>query len=173
MYTENKSEPILEAYDPFVLPVQFMGFASYQGASVEFLFNCTSDKTTVDTSSNDIQKQPVETPINDLSRVPLDGMNSNSPFQHLRMRSIYFQTKFHFLALVKKCETEETWELDYNKFHELATFKNSQADGYAFKLNFFVHGQKEVHILLSSTEKPNIEKDSAYEIGKCVQSLIT
>lgn len=69
--------------------------------------------------------------------------------------------------LVKKCQTEETWELEYNKFHELKNFKNSQADGYLFKLNFFVYGQKEVNILLSSTEKPNIEKESAYQIGNC------
>lgn len=67
---------------------------------------------------------------------------------------------------MKKCETEETWELEYNKFHELKSFKNSQADGYLFKLNFFVHGEKEAHILLSSIENPNIEKNSAYEIGK-------
>lgn len=67
---------------------------------------------------------------------------------------------------MKKCDTEETWELEYQKFHELKSFKYSQADGYLFKLNFFVHGEKEVHILLSSIEKPNIEKDAAYEIGK-------
>lgn len=69
-------------------------------------------------------------------------------------------------ALVSKCQTEETWELQYNKFHELKSLKNSQVDGYLFKLNFFIFGEKEVHILLSSTEKPNIETESAYEIGK-------
>lgn len=74
-------------------------------------------------------------------------------------------SNFEFAALAGKCTVEETWELEYNKFHELKSFKNSQADGYLFKLNFFVHGKKEVHILLSATEKPNIEKESAYEIG--------
>lgn len=69
-------------------------------------------------------------------------------------------------ALVSKCQTEETWELEYNNFHELKSFKNSQADGYKFKLNFFVYGEKEVHILLSATEKPVIVRDSAYEIGE-------
>lgn len=73
--------------------------------------------------------------------------------------------EFFLTVLVKKCETEETWELEYNKFHELKSLKNSQADGYVFKLNFFVFGEKEMHVLLSSTEKPNIEKESAYEIG--------
>lgn len=63
----------MEAYDPFVLPVQYMSYASYQGAYVEFLYNCTSDPTTVDVNTNDIAKQPVETSTNDLSRIPLDG----------------------------------------------------------------------------------------------------
>lgn len=71
-----------------------------------------------------------------------------------------------FKALVSKCITEEAWELEYNTFHELKSFKNSETDGYLFKLNLLIFGQKEVHILLSATEKPNIEKESAYEIGK-------
>lgn len=74
-----------------------------------------------------------------------------------------------YLALVTKCQTEETWELEYNKFHDIKSFKNSQADGYLFKLNFFVFGQKEVHILLSATEKPVIDREPAYEIGTTKQ----
>lgn len=138
VFTDNKAEPIIEAFDPFVLPVQYLSFASYQGSPNEYLYNCNSDKTTIDTS-NDIQKQPVAVPTNDLSRVSLD-------------------------TLVTKCQTEETWELQYNKFHELKSLKNSQAENYLFKLNFFIFGGKDVHILLSSTEKPNIETESAYEI---------
>lgn len=69
--------------------------------------------------------------------------------------------------MVAKCESEEAWELEYNKFHEISKLKNSQAEDYLFKLNFFVFGVKDVHVLLSSTEKPNIEKEAAYEIGEC------
>lgn len=70
---------------------------------------------------------------------------------------------------MKKCETEETWELNYNKFHALKDLKNSQAEGYVFKLNFFIFGNKEVHVLLSPTDKLKVEngytKDqSAYEV---------
>lgn len=64
---------MIEAFDPFVTEVQYLSFASYQGASNEYLYNCISDKTTIDTS-NDIQKQPISTSTNDLSRVSLDGM---------------------------------------------------------------------------------------------------
>lgn len=72
MYVDNKPEPLIEAFDPFVLPVQYVSFASYQGAAVEFLYNCVSDKTTTDTS-NSIEKQPVAADENDLSRVSLHG----------------------------------------------------------------------------------------------------
>lgn len=68
--------------------------------------------------------------------------------------------------MTTKCEIEETWELEYKKFHEIKNIKNSQADGYLFRLQFLVYGQKEVHVLLSSTEKADLEKDVAYEIGK-------
>lgn len=70
-----------------------------------------------------------------------------------------------------KCQTEESWELNFTKFHDVTTIKNSQADGYLFKLNLFVFAQREVHILLSATEKPDIEKESAYEIGMQLVSL--
>lgn len=71
VHTDNKAEPIIEAYDPFVLPVQYMSFASFQGASVEFLYNCASDKTSLDVSK-DVHKQP-EVTTNDLALVPVEG----------------------------------------------------------------------------------------------------
>lgn len=96
IYTDNKLQPMIEAFDPFVSDVKYLryyedsaffdwiastnlhfsyshtSFATYQGASNEYLYNCVSDKTTVDTS-NEIQKQPVAGPTNDLSRVSLDS----------------------------------------------------------------------------------------------------
>lgn len=94
-------------------------------------------------------------------------MNSSYPIATFTTEFFFINNRIQIiLALVGKCETDETWELDYSKFHEISSLKNSKADGYLFKLNFFVYGQKEVHILLSATEKPNIEKESAYEIGK-------
>lgn len=47
-------------------------FASFQSATNEYLYNCASDKTTID-NSNEIPKQPVATSTNDLAKVPLDG----------------------------------------------------------------------------------------------------
>lgn len=70
---------------------------------------------------------------------------------------------------MKKCEYEEAWELSYNKFHALKDLKHSQADGYVAKLNFFIFGNKEVHVLLSPTDKPDVVNGytlgvSAYEV---------
>lgn len=48
-----------------------MSFASYQGALVEFLYNCESDKTTLDLSK-DLHKQP-EVTTHDLSLVPVES----------------------------------------------------------------------------------------------------
>lgn len=75
VHTDNKAKPLLEAYDPFVLPVQYMSFASYQGATVEFLYNCVSDKTTAD-ASQDVHPQPDVT-TNDISQIPIEGSHTN------------------------------------------------------------------------------------------------
>lgn len=72
LYTDNKPTPFISAYDPFVLEVKYLSFASYQGASVEFLYNCVSDKTTPDTG-NEIKKQPASEPSDELSAISLDG----------------------------------------------------------------------------------------------------
>lgn len=77
VHADNKAEPIIEAYDPFVLPVEYMSFASYQGASVEFLYNCASDKTALNLSK-DLHKQP-EVTTNDLSLVPIEGKRKATP----------------------------------------------------------------------------------------------
>lgn len=74
VYADNKPKPLIEAYDPFVLPVKYVSFATYQGAKVEFLYNCVSDKTTQETN-NDV---PDSITISDeLSAVSLDCRFTN------------------------------------------------------------------------------------------------
>lgn len=87
VYTDNKPEPIIDVYDPFVLPVKYMSFSSFQGATNEYLYNCVSDKTTID-NSNDIPKQPVATSTNDLAKVPLDGEFCRSIYLPLLLAQI-------------------------------------------------------------------------------------
>lgn len=67
--------------------------------------------------------------------------------------------------LVKKCQYEEQWEHKYTKYHALSELKNTQAEGYLFRLPLLVYGPKDVHILLSETENVDSEKDPAYEIS--------
>lgn len=55
-----------------------MSFASYNGASMEFLYNCASDKTALDLSK-DVHKQP-EVTTNDLSLVPIEGKKWQNQF---------------------------------------------------------------------------------------------
>lgn len=68
--------------------------------------------------------------------------------------------------LVKKCKWEEKWEHLYNEYHVISELKNTQAEGYVFRLEMLVYGSKDVHILLSDKKDVDIDKDAAYEIGK-------
>lgn len=77
MYTDNKATPLISAFDPFVLPVKYLSFGSYQGAQVEYLYNCVSDKTTPET---DAKNEQVAEPSDELSKVSLDGWFTIFPF---------------------------------------------------------------------------------------------
>lgn len=70
VYTDNKAKPIIDVFDPFTLQVKYISFASEQGASNEFLYNCVSDQTTLDQSEQ--AAEPVSADPNNLSLVPLD-----------------------------------------------------------------------------------------------------
>lgn len=72
VFTDDKDEPLISAFDPNPLPVKYLSFASYQSASVEFLYNCASDKTSV-LSGNAIRREPATEEWTSLSDAPLDG----------------------------------------------------------------------------------------------------
>lgn len=50
--------------------------------------------------------------------------------------------------------------------------ENTQVDGYIIKLTTYVLGNKDVHILLTSTDAPDFVNDEVYEFGECVQYSI-
>lgn len=70
VYADNNAKPIIDVFDPFTLQVKYISFASEQGASNEFLYNCVSDKTTLETG--DAASEPVSADPNNLSLLPLD-----------------------------------------------------------------------------------------------------
>lgn len=72
VFTDDNPEPLIRAYDPLPLPIKYVSFASHHSASVEFLYNCVSDKTGV-LSPNAIQKEPWHGQANSLSEVPVEG----------------------------------------------------------------------------------------------------
>lgn len=67
--------------------------------------------------------------------------------------------------LVNKCKWYEAWENEYKQFHKISDIKDSQADGYLVKLPLYVFGDRDAHIVLSATDKPNWDADNVYEIG--------
>lgn len=70
VYVDNKAKPIVDVFDPFTLKAKYISFASEHGASNEFLYNCVSDKTTLDQS--DETTKPVPADPDNLSLLPLD-----------------------------------------------------------------------------------------------------
>lgn len=71
VFTDDKDEPLITAFDPNPLEVKYLSFASHGGADVEYLYNCVSDKTSV-LSGNAIPKL-VEESWSTLSDAPVEG----------------------------------------------------------------------------------------------------
>lgn len=78
VYADNHAKPIVDVFDPFTLDVKYISFASEHGASNEFLYNCVSDKTTLETGDNAIE--PVSVDPNNLSLLPLDRKHRRFEF---------------------------------------------------------------------------------------------
>lgn len=87
-------------------------------------------------------------------------------FPHEKCNLIVLIVFRRLTELVKKCQWEEKWERLYNEYHVISDLKNTNAEGYLFRLEMLVHGSKDVHILLSDKKDVNIDKDPAYEIGE-------
>lgn len=71
----------------------------------------------------------------------------------------------HFKELNKECKRFEAWEYDYSQFIDVRQIENSQPDGFIIKFTTYVLGTRDVHILLSTTETPDLVNDEVYEFG--------
>lgn len=69
------------------------------------------------------------------------------------------------LTDVSKCKgTVQAKEYNYEKFIPLKEIPGALAEGFIVNLPLLVKGDKEAHILLSETDKPNWEVDNVYEL---------
>lgn len=70
-----------------------------------------------------------------------------------------------FLVLQKQCEVYTTKEYTYRTLHEL---KKSNEPGLKARLSFFVMGERDAHVVLSSNQLATWDVDvfDVYEIRK-------
>lgn len=64
------------------------------------------------------------------------------------------------------CEYFDSFENNYTLFEPLTNIEDSQPDGYIARFAFYALGSRDAHIILTDTNKPNWEKDWAYEFRK-------
>lgn len=64
-----------------------------------------------------------------------------------------------------KCSFYSISDYDYTKFVKLSDIRNSQPDGYIARIVVYLLGARDAHILLSTTDHPNFDRDYVYEFG--------
>lgn len=90
---------------------------------------------------------------------------------HINRCQLTFFRKFITLtdlsfAGLTECDYYKTEEYNYTHFVDLNSIKDAQPTGYYARVPIYVIGPRDGHIFLSTTNKPNRDKDFAYEFGK-------
>lgn len=80
---------------------------------------------------------------------------------------VYILTVESFIAGLTDCEYYKTDEYNYTHFVELNAIKDAQPTGLYARVPVYVIGARDAHIILSTTDKPNRDKDFVYEFCKC------
>lgn len=83
---------------------------------------------------------------------------------HLDGRRISYYTRT--IAGMKQCVSYRTSNYSYIDFYEMKQFDWARPVGYLMKLEVFVRGKSDFHILLSETNTPFEAQDLSYEFGK-------
>lgn len=61
----------------------------------------------------------------------------------------------------------DSWDYKYTSFQEFNEIgPHVVPKGYILRLPFYLQGAKEAHVLLSTTDNPNLARDNVYEICK-------
>lgn len=78
-----------------------------------------------------------------------------------------FTLCFLFPGLTE-CDYYKTEEYNYTHFVELNKIEDTQPTGFYARVPVYVIGPRDAHIILSTTDKPNRDKDFVYEFCKLV-----
>lgn len=154
-----------EANDPNPLKVEYISFGSYQTNRVQFYFNCSFSFATPDSVATAIDH-------------PLLAKEDVPPFVDLRNCKMNFLYGSHLsgfnlfiprlprTVLVTKCNFYSISDNDYKKFIKISDIRNSQPDGYIVRIVLYILGPRDAHVLLTTNDHPNYERDYVYEFGE-------
>lgn len=84
--------------------------------------------------------------------------------QRLKIDRIYSESCV--LAGMKDCVRYQSSNYEYVDFFELKQFKWAHSVGFLIKLQIFVRGKQDFHLLLSESNTPLHAEDFSYEFGE-------
>lgn len=148
---DNPFKPLLVAYDPVPVAMNFLSFKSWLPEKMVFNYDNTvwsDDKHGMETIKEELLKNEYKT----LSVHPL-LMNWHQVEKKLNMKSLLLNSKYY-----------ESWLNGYEKYIPLT--EEHKPSGFLLRFPFYVQGPNTAKILLSTKENPNMETDSVYEIRK-------
>lgn len=71
------------------------------------------------------------------------------------------------LALELYCMRYDSWDYKYRAFQAFDEIgSHITPNGHIIRFPFYLQGTRDAHILLTTTDTPNLRKDNVYEICK-------
>lgn len=89
-----------------------------------------------------------------------------SMFAIQRLLPTFIIFVFILLSGLVDCDYEEVYENNYTLFEPLANMKDSQPDGFIARIPVYAIGARDAHIILTTSNSPDWQKDWAYEFRK-------
>ena len=72
--------------------------------------------------------------------------------------------------LVAQCQFEESWDHVYKNFIPVSDIKDGQPEGYLVRLQLYVHGPRDSHVLLAGNKNTKLDSDDHYEFSKSLHA---
>lgn len=161
-----------EATDSEPIPVEYVSLASWSGSHSKFFFNCSHSLGT-------IEQLPTK------KYHPLLLQDDVPPTIDFHTRKVassivvsignYIRTFVNIVpiltVLISKCLYYKTTTYEYEHFTRITDIKNSSPEMYLLRMVFYIQSATGAYILLSTSNRPNYEMDSVYELGNSYLSL--
>lgn len=141
----NPFEPLLTTQDDHVLPIKYLSFASGAKTLNQFYFNCIDDN----------KDAPFELPEN----LPTRFGEEEEVLVITTKTEEIIADKYD----LKSCKSEQVKDNEYKKFIPLSEIIGETKKGETLNLPLLVRGEKNAHIVFTTSDHPNWETDNVYE----------